>query len=156
MASDFDISEFGPCPCPIRKHWTKEEIVPHWRSLVESKYLSHFELQGKDCSVTIRSIRLQEVVGTGGKKNKKAVITFDGKEKAAVFGVTCLKAIAGIYGDDYEHWIGKRITLYPTTTEASGATVGTIRVRPTAPAAPRGRQQQAPAETPPADEGQGA
>lgn len=109
--------------------------MPHWRSLVESKYLSHFELQGRDVTVTIKSVRMSEVIGSGGKKSKKALIAFEGKEKGMVAGVTCLSAIAGIYGDDYDKWIGQRITLFPTTTEASGKTVGTIRVRPTAPTA---------------------
>lgn len=129
--------------------------MPHWRSLVESKYLSHFELQGRDVTVTIKSVRMSEVIGSGGKKSKKALLSFEGKEKAMVAGVTCLSAIAGIYGDDYDGWIGKRITLYPTTTEASGKTVGTIRIRPTAPAAPRSggqAQRQAPASTPPPSE----
>ncbi len=125
--------------------------MPHWRSLVESKYLSHFELRGNDVTVAIKSVRLSEVVGSGGKKSKKALLTFEGKEKGMVAGVTCLSAIAGIYGDDYDQWIGKRITLYPTTTEASGKVVGTIRVRPTAPAPPRssGSGQKPPAAPPP-------
>src|SRR5690242_4581989 len=40
-----NIAEFGPCDCPIHNRRTGE-VMPHWRSLVESKYLSHFELQG--------------------------------------------------------------------------------------------------------------
>jgi hypothetical protein len=135
-----NIAEFGPCDCTIWKNYRTGEVMPHWRSLVESKYLSHFELKGNDVTVTIKAVRLSEVIGSGGKKSKKALMTFEGKEKGAVMGVTCLSAIAGIYGDDTDGWVGKRITLYPTTTEASGKTVGTIRIRPTAPAAPRGRQ----------------
>jgi hypothetical protein len=131
--SDFNISEFGPCDCPIRNH-PQGAIVPHWRSLVESKYLSHFELAGRDVTVTIKSITLSEIVGAGGKKSKKALVIFQGKQKGMVMGATCLKTIARIYGDDTDAWIGKPITIYPTTTEASGETVGTIRIRPTAPA----------------------
>lgn len=112
--------------------------MPHWRSLVESKYLSHFELAGRDVTVTIKSIALSEIVGAGGKKSKKALVMFQGKQKGMVMGATCLKTIARIYGDDTDAWIGKPITIYPTTTEASGETVGTIRIRPTAPASARG------------------
>ena len=152
--SDFNINEFGACSCPIRTT-PKGPIVPHWRSLIESKYLSHFELNGRDVSVTIKSVVLADVVGTGGKKSKKALMMFEGKQKGMVAGATVLKTIARIHGDDYAQWVGKRITIYPTTTEASGETVGTIRVRPTAPAAP-GRQAApaAPQQREPGDDGE--
>jgi hypothetical protein len=107
--------------------------VPHWRSLVPSKYVSHYDLKGADVAVTIATVKLAEVIGTGGKKSQKALVTFRGASKGMVMGATCLKTIAGLYGDDYDSWIGKAITIYPTTTEASGETVGTIRVRPKKP-----------------------
>jgi hypothetical protein len=109
--------------------------VPHWRSMIDSKYLSHFELQGRDVTVEITSVKKSEVIGSGGKKSMKALLTFRGKQKGMVAGVTVLKTIAGMYGDDTDRWTGQKITIYPTTTEASGAVVGTIRVRPTPPAA---------------------
>lgn len=126
--------------------------MPHWRSLVESKYLSHFELAGRDVTVTVKSIALSEIIGAGGKKSKKALVMFQGKQKGMVMGATCLKTIARIYGDDTDAWLGKPITVYPTTTEASGETVGTIRVRPNRPtgsstargSAPPAEQQREP------------
>lgn len=139
-----DLSEFGPCSCPIRNHRTGD-IMPHWRSLVESKYLSHFDLQGRDCTVTIAAIKKDDVVGAGGVKSKKAVVRFEGKEKSAVMGVACLSAIASMYGDDISQWPGKRITIYPATTEASGKAVGTIRVRPSMPAPQNGARRSPPA-----------
>ena len=113
--------------------------MPHWRSLVDSKYLNHTELQGKDCSVRIKATSFDEVIGSGGKKSKKGLLWFHDKQKAMVCGVAVLSTIASIYGDDIANWPGKWITLYPTTTEASGKTVGTIRVRPTA---PKGKQAE--------------
>jgi hypothetical protein len=130
--SDFAISEWGPCACPLRLQ-RGGPIVPHWRSLVPSKYVSHYDLSGNDVVVTISSIKLAEVIGSGGKKSQKALVAFKGKEKGMVMGATCLKTIAGLYGDDYATWVGKAITIYPTTTEASGETVGTIRIRPVKP-----------------------
>jgi hypothetical protein len=45
------------------------------------------------------------------------------------------------------HWVGKRITLFVTTTNAmSGEVVPCIRIRPTVPV---GKARPAPAETPP-------
>lgn len=108
--------------------------MAHWRSLLESKYLSHYDLDGKDCTLTIREIRgKQAVVGQGGQISKKALFFFDGKERAAVFGVAAMSTIENMYGEDWAKWVGKKITLYPTTTSAGGKTVGCIRVRPKPP-----------------------
>jgi hypothetical protein len=141
MSYDLDIREFGPCSCNLHNRKTGE-IMPHWRSLVPSKYVSHYDLNGSDVVVTIASIKLAEVIGAGGKKSQKALASFVGKEKAMVMGATCLKSIASLYGDDYTAWKGKRVTIYPTTTEASGETVGTIRVRNVAPKGPGAREPQ--------------
>lgn len=44
------------------------------------------------------------------------------------------KAIAKLYGDNTDAWIGKRITVFPTEVEFGGETTMGIRVRLTAPA----------------------
>jgi hypothetical protein len=88
--------------------------------------------------VTIERVTGGEVTGDGGKKNKKPICKFVGKEKKLALNVTNCKTIAALYGNDTNDWAGKRIALYPTTTNAkSGETVECIRVRPREPAAPR-------------------
>ena len=106
--------------------------MPHWRALVDSRFLNHAALDGKDCTVTIRDIKLISVETNIGKGNK-AHFFFEGKEKPALMGVACMSAIAKLYGDDYKGWIGKRITLYPTVIELKAGPTGTIRVRPKIP-----------------------
>src|SRR6185369_5434418 len=69
VSSDFDINDFGPCSCPIRNQ--RGKIMPHWRSFVESKYISHFDLQGRDVNVQIAKVVKTPVVGKGGAKNQK-------------------------------------------------------------------------------------
>jgi len=104
------------------------------RTLYDKEYLYAFDLQGKDVTVVIESVRGGTLVGTGGKSNKKPVMRFKGKEKALALNITNARIIAGLYGGfDANLWIGKAITLYPTTTTFGLQTVECIRIRNTKP-----------------------
>lgn len=116
-----------------------------WRSMFEGKYLGAWNLidadgNRRDVTVTIESVTAEMVVGEGGKKNKKPVLRFVGKDLPMVIGKTVGKTIAAMYGHDTKAWIGRRITLYPATTEVGGETKDCIRVRPGIPAEPRGKE----------------
>lgn len=108
--------------------------MPHWRALVDSRFLNHAALDGKDCTVKIRDIKMAEVETNIGKGNK-AHMFFDGKQKPMLCGVTVLSTIAKLYGDDYKAWIGKSITIYPTVIETTKGATGALRVRPKVPSA---------------------
>jgi hypothetical protein len=125
--------------------------MPHWRAMMDSDWLRSVDIEGKgEPTVTISRVVGGEVTGVGGKKNKKPVLYFEGKSKPLAIGATIGKTIERMYGPKTEDWVGKRITLYVTTTNAmSGETVSCIRVRPTVPV---GKARSAPAETPPADD----
>ncbi len=104
------------------------------RQLFDKEYLYAYDLQGKDVTVVIESVKGGTLVGTGGKSNKKPIVRFKGKEKALGLNITNARIIAGLYGGfDAEKWIGQAITLYPTTTTFGSQTVECIRVRPTKP-----------------------
>lgn len=98
-------------------------------------YLFAFDLQGKDVTLTIENVTAGELTANGGRKSKKPLCHFkEGKEKKPLaLNATNCKAIANLYGNDTAGWIGKRITIYPTTTEMAGETVECIRVRPAVP-----------------------
>lgn len=109
--------------------------MPHWKSMTERDWLFAFDLQGKDVTLTIDKVEAGQVTGTGGKKSKKPVVHFrEGQNKKPLaLAVTNCKAIATLYGNETEDWVGKRITLYPTTTTFGGEVVECIRVRPVKP-----------------------
>lgn len=112
--------------------------MTHYRQLYDRDYLGSWDLpENKDVTVTISAVAGGELVGSGGKKSKKPVISFAGKDKKFVCNVTNAKAIAGMYGNQVEEWKGKRITLYVSTTRdpATGNDIPCIRVRPRVPAA---------------------
>ncbi len=113
-----------------------------WRAMFEGKYLGAWNLidadgNRRDVTVTIEAVAAELIVGEGGKKNKKPVLRFVGKDLPMVIGKTVGKTIAAMYGNDTKTWLGKRITLYPATTEVGGETKDCIRVRPGVPPEPR-------------------
>lgn len=108
--------------------------MPDFRTMYDKDYIGVWDLNGKEVTVTIASVTPGTVTGTGGKRAKKGLIRFDGKEKGFICNITNGKVIAGMYGNDYAQWVGKRITLYPSTTNGpAGDTVECVKVRPMIP-----------------------
>jgi hypothetical protein len=104
------------------------------RSMYDKEFLYAYDLQGRDVTVVIAKVTQGKLVGTGGKSSKKPVVYFKGKEKGLGLCITNARTIAAIYGGfEVDKWIGKAITLFPTTTTFGGATVDCIRIRPNKP-----------------------
>ena len=118
-----------------------------YRSLYDKEFIGAWDLKDdKDTTVTITKVVGGNLVGQGGRKSKKPIVYMKGTEKGFAVNATNGKTIATMYGKNIEDWIGKRITLYKSTTrDPSGgdAEVECIRVRPRVPAP---SPQQAPAE----------
>jgi hypothetical protein len=107
-----------------------------YRTLYSKDYVAAYDLGGKDVTVTITKVIAGDLTDNKGKKTKKPLVYFEGAEKALVLNATNGKTIAGMYGNICEDWIGKRITMFPTTTDVGGETKECIRVRPKIPATP--------------------
>ena len=115
------------------------------RQLFDKEYLYAYDLQGKDVTVVIESVKGGTLVGTGGKSNKKPVLRFKGKEKALALNITNARVIAALYGGfDADMWINKAVTLYPTTTTFGSQTVECIRIRNVKPNGRKGAEHVAP------------
>ena len=124
----------------------------HYRTLYDKDYLGSWDLPpGRDVTVTIDSVKGGELIAVGGKKNKKPILSFVGKEKKFVCNVTNAKAIAAMYGNYVEAWKGKRITLFVSQTRdpSTGGDIDCLRVRPAIPAAKGQAAQQEQDEPPP-------
>lgn len=121
--------------------------------MTDRDWLFAFDLQGKDVTLTIEKVEAGNITGTGGKKSRKPVVHFkEGQNKKPLaLAVTNCKAIASMYGNDVEQWVGKRVTLYPTTTSFGGETVECIRIRPVKPPEKGGRSATEEAREPGAD-----
>ena len=118
--------------------------MAHWKSMMERDFMFAFDLQGKDVTVTIDRVVGGELTGPGGKKSKKPLCYFRESKsgKPLALNSTNCKTIAQLYGNDTDAWLGKRITLWPTTTQMGGETVDCIRVRPKIPSAAASKKQE--------------
>lgn len=95
-----------------------------------SPYVAAHELEGREVTVTISSVVAGVVEGENNRKDPVPIMTFVEAKKPMVCNKTNGKTIAKLYGNKVSGWIGKQITLYPTTAKLKGETVECIRVRP--------------------------
>src|SRR6185295_9404506 len=94
------------------------------RTLFDKAYLYAYDLQGRDVTVTIAKVSGGTLTGKGGKSNKKPIVFFQGTKKGLALNITNARTIAAMYGGfESERWIGKRVTLYATTTQFGSDTV---------------------------------
>lgn len=95
---------------------TVSEIFP-------SKYLEAADLDGKEFCVVIESVEERhQGDGKDGKKFVKPLVKFRKAKKGLVLNKTNAKIIRDrlCYGNEMQDWVGKPITLYPTTCNAFG------------------------------------
>ena len=110
-----------------------EVKLTHWKKLTNPDYLGAYALTpGEDLVVTIKHVTQADVVGNGGKKEKKTVVVFEEKVKPMVLNRTNSKTITKLFGTPYiEQWGGKKIQIYiEHDIQAFGEIVEGIRVRP--------------------------
>lgn len=104
--------------------------MPDYRLLYDHTHLFAFHLQGREATVKIAKVTGGKLKGKDGKEERKPMLYFENKEKPLALNKTNGATVAGLYGNDTAAWVGKLITLYPTTTQAFGAVHDCIRIRP--------------------------
>lgn len=132
--------------------------MPDYRSMFDRNYLYSFDLKGKDLTVEIVHVEAGKLQIAGTKQKKSApVLYFKTKNGARGPGLalnkTNAKTVAKLYGTNTDAWPGKKLTLYPTTTEFGKDIVDCIRIKPTV---PRGEAESAPESSLPPHEPPGA
>lgn len=114
----------------------------NWKNLESYDYLGAYSLDGiaPEIVVTIKKLIQKEVVGEGGIKAVKIVAEFEENNvdgvviKPMILCKTNCKIISKLYDSDFvEDWIGKKITIYPTTTRFGRDTKPCLRIRPEIP-----------------------
>jgi hypothetical protein len=109
----------------------------HWKTFVNPLYIGAYTLEGKDLTVKITAVKREMVKGEGGKEETCTVAYLEG-QKPFIVNRTNAKTITRVTGSPYiEDWIGKSVTLFPTTTKVAGDVVECLRVRATVPALPK-------------------
>lgn len=82
--------------------------------LYPNRFMKAGEFQGRDVTLKIISVKLEELEGEKGKKNK-AIVTFERTPKELVLNRTNGEAVKLMFGRETNAWIGKRVTFYPAT-----------------------------------------
>ena len=105
---------------------TKKE---HWRNLMGKEFLVGEELDGKDVTLTIKSVSIEELQNAKGK-DKKPVMSFEGTDRKVVMNITNMKAVAKTLKTPYyQEWIGKQNTLTPVEGFFFGEQQTVIRIK---------------------------
>lgn len=94
----------------------QEKILPKpvdWDELYPGRFLKAVDFKGKQVTLKISEIRIEELVGDKGPQIK-GVVSFDKTEKQLALNKTngiCLKEM---FGKKVQEWVGKRVTLFPS------------------------------------------
>lgn len=88
------------------------------------------EKLGDELVVTIKGVQRETV---GAEKVVKGVVLFNEFDRGLVLNKTNSRTIAGLFGNDTDAWIGKKITIYRSETPLKGQVVPCVRVHNTLP-----------------------
>jgi|SRR6267154_3092446 len=106
-----------------------------FRTLFDRDYIGAFDLQGRDITVTISKVVGGELTAMGGRKSRKPILYFAGKERGMIMNKTNSKTVAALYGNFVEGWVNKRVTIFVGMTRdpSTGGECECLRIRPVAP-----------------------
>jgi hypothetical protein len=111
--------------------------MPHFRTMFDpSEHIGAWDLGGKDRVVEIVTVT-PGTIGRGKDKSRKPILslkTGKGVVRTMACNITNARVIKTLYGSETNDWIGKRITLYPTTATFGSDVHDAIRIRPQPPA----------------------
>lgn len=110
--------------------------MPSINDIYESPWLRPEDLHGKPVRVTIAQVEVTQLLDrTTNKTKNQLVLSFAGSDKRLGLNMTNAQMIARMHGDDYMHWVGRKIVLRVEPVQAYGQLKDVIRVVYEAPAA---------------------
>jgi len=108
------------------------ENKTHFKKLLNPLYMGSHDLElNKEYKVTFERIeRDVEVIGEGGKKQKKPIAHFKGAGKPMILNATNMKMVAVVTGSKYiEDWIGKTVVIKVIQERTFGEMLDVVRVQ---------------------------
>lgn len=85
-----------------------------WDELYPGRFLKAADLKGKKVTLKISGVRLEELIGDKGPQIK-GLISFERTDKQLALNKTNGICLKDMFGKKVQEWIGKRVTLFPTT-----------------------------------------
>lgn len=100
-----------------------------WDEMFPSRFLHARELRGKDVTLPISAADREVLANDKGKEIVKGIVSFKGTTKQWPLPKVCGTALLKMFGPNPQDWVGKRVTIYPTTAHFGKEIVDAIRVR---------------------------
>ena len=104
----------------------------HWKKLTNPDYLGAYALEpGQDIIATIKSVGIEKVIGSDGKKEDCTVMHFSEQQfKPMILNVTNAKMLEKLYKTPYiEEWSGRKVQIGVESVKAFGDVVDALRIR---------------------------
>ena len=95
-----------------------EELEMKTSEMIQSKFLKKEDFP-QPVVLSIKGVAIEEV----GRNDTRWVLYFNEKTKAVVLNVTKIKQLEQRYGDDTDHWIGKKVKVSNDPTVMMGQQV---------------------------------
>jgi len=83
-----------------------------WDQLYPGRFMKAGELLGKQVTLTIKSVDLDELEGDKGKK-VKGIVSFNETPKQLALNRTNGTCLREMFGRAVQEWIGKKVTIHP-------------------------------------------
>jgi len=99
-----------------------------YSELYPGRFLKADLLKGKKVTLTIKDIDVAELIGETGKAAAKVIASFVERPLELVVPKTNGECLRRMFGNNPHGWVGKRITLFPSTTKFGRDTVDCIRI----------------------------
>jgi hypothetical protein len=104
--------------------------------LFPGRFLKSGEFKGREVTLTIASVQIEELPDEKGTPNKdgvrvrvRGIVGFKQTKKLLVLNRTNGEAVKAMFGRQTDDWIGKRVTFFPAVVDAFGGETTAIRVR---------------------------
>lgn len=103
----------------------------HWKKLTNPDYLGAYALEpGQDITATIKSVKVENIVGADGKKEDCTVMRFVENIKPMILNVTNAKVLEKLLKTPFiENWSGRKIQIGVESVKAFGDVVDALRIR---------------------------
>jgi hypothetical protein len=139
--TDYDDSAAWAHQIELENRQFQETQVPKVNEMISSKFLRKEDFD-EDQVCTIKGVELETL--NQQSHDQKWVMYFKEHEKGMVLNTTTIRVLEQAFGDDSDHWIGKRVMVYvDPNVSFQGKIVGGLRIRtPKKGAAPPKQEKQ--------------
>lgn len=99
-----------------------------YSEMYPGRFLKADMLKGKKVTITIVEIEGEDIIGENNKAKSEWIVKIKERPLQLVLNKTNAFCLYRMFGGDPHSWIGRRITIYPTTTKFGRDTLDCLRI----------------------------